>query len=152
MSKQKTATRGIFFQELFQFGLYKRTQGRLTRQVTCGVIWVAFVLASWRLWDFLRGVEMPSSLRSVESLIEFGVPGLLLITGLWLGLRLVNMPRFADFLIAVEAEMNKVSWPSKPELIRSSLVVIFVIFALAGVLFMFDVLWQFVFQWIGVRS
>ena len=32
----------------------------------------------------------------------------------------MNMPRFADFLIAVEAEMNKVSWPSKAELIRSS--------------------------------
>jgi preprotein translocase subunit SecE len=152
MSKQKTATRGVFVQELFQFGLYKRTQGRMTRQVTCGVIWVGFVLASWRLWDFLRGVEMPSSLRSVESIVELGVPALLLIGGLWLGLRLVNMPRFADFLIAVEAEMNKVSWPSKPELIRSSLVVIFVIFALAAVLFMFDIVWQALFKLIGVRT
>ena len=31
--------------------------------------------------------------------------------GLWLGYRIVNVPQFADFLIAVEAEMNKVSWP-----------------------------------------
>ena len=38
--------------------------------------------------------------------------GLLLLLGLWIGYRLVNMPQFADFLIAVEAEMNKVSWPS----------------------------------------
>jgi preprotein translocase subunit SecE len=64
--------------------------------------------------------------------------------------RLVNMPRFADFLIAVEAEMYKVSWPSRTELIRSSLVVIFVIFALSVVLFGFDAFWMGLFQWIGV--
>ncbi len=46
--------------------------------------------------------------------------------------------------------MYKVSWPSKPELVRSSLVVIFVIFFLAAVLFGFDVVWRFVFQAIGV--
>ncbi|MCO6458406.1 MAG: preprotein translocase subunit SecE [Pirellulaceae bacterium] len=152
MSKQKTATTGMFLQELFQFGLYKRTQGRLTRQVTCGVIWVTFALAAWRLWDFLNGTTLPSSLRAAEPFIEAGVPALLLGIGLWLGVRLVNLPRFADFLIAVEAEMNKVSWPSRPELIRSSLVVIFVIFAMAFVLFAFDVIWQFVFNWIGVRT
>lgn len=142
----------MFLQELFQFGLYKRTQGRLTRQVTCGVIWVTFALAAWRLWDFLNGTTLPSSLRAAEPFIEAGVPALLLGIGLWLGVRLVNLPRFADFLIAVEAEMNKVSWPSRPELIRSSLVVIFVIFAMAFMLFAFDVIWQFVFNWIGVRT
>ena len=51
-----------------------------------------------------------------------------------------------DFLIAVEADMNKVSWPSKGELIRSSVVVIFVIFMLAVVLFGYDVLWQYLFK------
>ena len=34
------------------------------------------------------------------------------------------MPAFADFLIAVEAEMNKVSWPTRTELFRGSMVVI----------------------------
>ena len=32
----------------------------------------------------------------------------------------VNLPVFADFLIAVEAEMNKVSWPTRGELFRGS--------------------------------
>ena len=58
--------------------------------------------------------------------------------------------KFADFLIAVEAEMNKVSWPAWSELVRSSIVVIFVIFFLAMVLFGYDMLWQFVFKTIGV--
>jgi preprotein translocase subunit SecE len=74
----------------------------------------------------------------------------LLVGGMWLSFRIVNMPRFADFLIAVEAEMNKVSWPSKGELIRSSLVVIFVLFFLMAVLFGFDLLWGVLFEAIGI--
>ena len=42
------------------------------------------------------------------------------------------------------------SWPSKEELIRSSLVVIFMMFFLALVLFGFDLFWQFLFKWLGV--
>ena len=40
----------------------------------------------------------------------------------------MTQQQFADFLIAVEAEMTKVSWPSRGELVRSSIVVILVIF------------------------
>ena len=42
--------------------------------------------------------------------------------------------QFADFLIAVEAEMAKVSWPTRSELIHSSLVVIITIIGLAAML------------------
>ena len=58
------------------------------------------------------------------------------------------MPTFADFLIAVEAEMNKVSWPSRGELFRASIVVMLVIFVLAAVLFGFDVMWEFLLGWL----
>jgi preprotein translocase subunit SecE len=64
----------------------------------------------------------------------------------------VNWPRFADFLIAVEAEMNKVTWPSKDELVRASIVVMFTIFFLAMALFVFDIVWQAFFNAIGVTS
>ena len=63
--------------------------------------------------------------------------------------RVVNMPRFADFLIAVEAEMNKVSWPSRSELVRSSIVVLITIFVLAVVLFAYDMFWGVVAAGIG---
>jgi preprotein translocase subunit SecE len=82
--------------------------------------------------------------------MEFIVPGLILAVGCWFSYRLVNYPQFADFLIAVEAEMNKVSWPSQTELIRSSLVVIFMMFFLAILLFGFDLFWQVLFTAIGV--
>jgi len=62
----------------------------------------------------------------------------------------VNVPQFADFLIAVEAEMAKVSWPTRTEVYRSSAVVLVMIFSLAVVLFVFDFLWSQLFQWIGV--
>jgi len=78
------------------------------------------------------------------------VPGALLLAGGWFGFRVVNWPRFADFLIAVEAEMAKVSWPGKTELVRASIVVIFTIFFLAMILFVFDIAWQAVFRALGV--
>jgi preprotein translocase subunit SecE len=75
----------------------------------------------------------------------------LVLLGLWVAFRIVNVPRFADFLISVEAEMNKVSWPSKTELWRATAVVIFVIFALSFILFMFDAIWSFLFKLLQIR-
>ena len=58
-------------------------------------------------------------------------PALLLLAGLVDLLPGGELPGFADFLIAVEAEMNKVSWPSRGELFRASIVVLVMIFVLA---------------------
>jgi preprotein translocase subunit SecE len=64
----------------------------------------------------------------------------------------VNYPRFADFLIAVEAEMNKVMWPSQDELVRSSLVVIVLLLAFAGLMYVFDMIWVGLFWLMGIRA
>jgi len=66
------------------------------------------------------------------------VPFALLAGGLWASFRVVQFPPFADFLISVEGEMNKVSWPARGELLRASVVVMFVIFFLAFILFAYD--------------
>ena len=60
--------------------------------------------------------------------------------------RVVNVPAFADFLIAVEAEMNKVSWPTRAELFRASMVVLIVMFRLAFILAAFDLFWKVLFH------
>jgi preprotein translocase subunit SecE len=122
--------------EMFQIGLYKPSQGRITRQATCGTLWLVTVIAAWRLYTVL--FSYPS--------LQYSLPLGLIVVGLWASYRLVNYARFADFLIAVEAEMNKVSWPSWLELTRSSMVVIFVMFALAAILLLLDGLWTFVFK------
>ncbi|MDG2222498.1 MAG: preprotein translocase subunit SecE [Rubripirellula sp.] len=103
-------------------------------------------MGCWALNSTLRGSSESSSLLPTL------LPGLLLFCGAWFGFRVVNWPRFADFLIAVEAEMNKVTWPSKDELVRASIVVMFTIFFLAIALFSFDVIWQTVFSFIGITS
>jgi preprotein translocase subunit SecE len=125
---------GAFVQELFRFGLYKRSQGRIARQVTFGSLALIFALAAWCLNDYYSN-------RSVG--FQFGVPLAVLVLGLWASFRVVQMPSFADFLISVEAEMNKVSWPARGELFRSSVVVMLMIFVLAFVLLIFDLMWKF---------
>jgi preprotein translocase subunit SecE len=141
MAKEKNATLSPIFRELFQFGIYKRSQGRIARQVTFAALVVGIVLGAWRLsiYEISAGREM-----------QYIVPFALALVGAWLAYRLVNIPNFADFLIAVEAEMNKVSWPTRGELMRSSLVVIFCIFFLAAVLFGFDLFWRNLLQLLRV--
>ena len=125
-----------------QTGLYKRNQGRIARQVTFAALALTVAFGVYELYGALS--------MNGSALVEYGIPAAVLAIGVWLSYRVVNLPRFADFLIAVEAEMNKVSWPSRGELIRSSLVVIFVIFFLALLLFAYDFIWQTVFTAIGV--
>ncbi len=126
-----------FIQELFHRGIYKRTQGRITRQVTWASMVIVMFLGVWRLEQTLTTV--------MERGWRYALCALLFAAGVWVAYRIVNMPAFADFLIAVEAEMNKVSWPTRGELFRSSLVVLVTIFFLAVVLFFFDFVWAQVF-------
>ncbi len=145
MSKQKAMAAGSLVGEIFQVGLYKPSQGRVTRQATCAVFWVVLAMAAWTSYQTLLG----KSLFGTDTW-QYIVPLTILVAGFWATFRVVNYPKFADFLIAVEAEMNKVSWPSRGELIRSSIVVIFVIFSLAIILFGFDLFWRGLFQFCGI--
>ncbi len=131
---------------LFQASFYKPNQGRIVRQLTALAIWVVVALGCYRLGVSLRGVF------GGNPWLETGIPLTLFAAGAWFGFRLVNWPRFADFLISVEAEMAKVTWPAKPELIRASIVVIVTIVILAITLFLFDIVWQWFFALIGVTS
>ncbi len=143
MGKERAAPMGLFLREMFQFGVYKGSQGYVARRSTFAALAVTFLMGSFRLFVTLRPrIDGPG--------VGYLAAGGLLVVGLWFSYRIVNFPKFADFLIAVEAEMNKVSWPTRGELMRSSIVVIFVILSLAAILFCFDLFWQTVFQWLGV--
>ena len=119
--------------ELLSFQSYKRNQGRVTRQVTTAGIALVALLGTISLSQ--------GPLADVQNAaVRVGVPTALFLIGLWLAFRIVNYSQFADFLISVEAEMNKVSWPSRNELFRASIVVIVVIFFLAALLFIYDII------------
>jgi preprotein translocase subunit SecE len=133
---------GSFWSELLAADLYKRNQGRLARQLTAAgiaamVVAGAYVLSQGPLAGMERGVRV-------------GVPLLITVAAAWVVYRLVNYPRFAEFLISVEAEMGKVSWASRDEVIRATIVVLSTMFFLGVVLFFYDLLWQKILFWIGV--
>jgi len=137
--KERRMTAGTYW--LFQTGLYKRHQGRITRQVTFFALVGGFGFGCWRL---------SRELMNYGTAWQIGVPLAVFAACAWVAYRLVNLPRFADFLIAVEAEMAKVSWPTRSELIRSSMVVIATIVGLAAILFAYDWFWTFLFSRLGV--
>jgi len=132
-----------FIQQLFQIGVYKRSQGRIARQVTFAALAITIALGLWQLSTTLKLAKWVGDLNDYG--FYLWLPGLLLLAGLWVIYRAVNLPNFADFLIAVEAEMNKVSWPGRTELLRASLVVLVTIFVLAALLATFDFAWAALF-------
>jgi preprotein translocase subunit SecE len=142
-----------FIGELLSARLYKPNQGRIARQVTCGAIWLGFAIAAWRWFETRYGFMWLGDYVNAATwdTLRYALPGLLLLVGVWFGYRLVNWPKFADFLIAVEAEMNKVTWPSQDELVRSSVVVIIMLVLFTLVLYSFDIIWYQVFVWLGIR-
>lgn len=121
----------------------------MVRQLTCLAIWAASLLGSWRFYQtFLMDADFGVGWQGAA--IRWLPPILLCFVGVWVGYRLVNWPKFADFLISVEAELSKVSWPSWPELYRASIVVIFTIAFLAVLLFAYDFIWVSLFQWLDI--
>jgi preprotein translocase subunit SecE len=143
MSKEGDSTANAYLRDLFSLEVYKRSQGRLARQITFAVLAFAIALGAWALKNTLTDPN-----RSQWTVIS--IAGGVLAIGVWVSFRVVNIPRFADFLIAVEAEMNKVSWPTRTELFRASTVVIVVMFGLATALYAYDVLWQQLVTALGV--
>lgn len=129
--------------ELTQVGLYKRNQGRVVRQATFGAVAAFSVFGAWRLhgtlgsWGFETGWQL-------------GLPVLCVLILLWVAFRVLNIPEVADFLIGVEAEMRKVTWPTRTELVRSCVVVLVTMFTLAACLTVYDFVWASFLRWSGI--
>jgi preprotein translocase subunit SecE len=152
MSKENTAPSTALWSELFHVALYKPTQGRTTRQVTGFTLAIIVCVGAWRLYSlglvpdtFTLGGGAQGGL---DIPLRFPVSVLLAVVGSWIAYRVVNWPQFADFLIGVEAEMNKVSWPGWTELKRSSIVVIVLIFGLTAVLYAYDIIWYVLLRYV----
>ena len=139
MAKQET---GTFWSELTAIGLYKSSQGRLARQLTAAALGIMVVSGAYIL--------SVGPLSGQSKAVQSAVPLAIVAIGGWVVFRLVNYPRFAEFLISVEAEMGKVSWAPKQELYRATIVVLSTMAFLAVVLFAYDFIWQTFFQMIHV--
>jgi preprotein translocase subunit SecE len=141
MAEKKDIAAPSFFSELFQVDLYKPSMGKIVRQVVFFTLLVIFIVAGWRMQTAFGLAGTRNGLT-----LFLGVSAV----GAWISYRLVNYPRLADFLISVEGEMAKISWPTKTELIRSAIVVIVVMIILSVLLWVFDAVWFKLFTWLGI--
>ena len=84
-------------------------------------------------------------------MLKYSLAGAILLFGLWFGWRLVNWVTFGDFLISVEAEMAKVSWPGRSELKSATIVVLVVFLFLAGLFLVYDFALISIFRVVGIQ-
>lgn len=131
-----------FFGNLVRADAYKPTQGWHARLWTA--VGLGALVAAGLYVLYLRLADETSAPA------RFGIPAALAAAFGWFIYRLIHYPPFADFLIATEAEMNKVSWTTWPELKRATLVVITTVFLLAIYLFGVDLVWQALLKFLGV--
>jgi len=130
--------------ELFRFGIYKSNQGRMVRQFT---FFAVAVIAAFGCMTLANGPLM-SSAKSVQ----VGVPLLIWLFVCWVAFRMVNIPRFADFLVSVESELEKVTWPTRHEVVQATIVVLCMMLFLGVFLFLVDLVWTWLFSVIRFKE
>jgi preprotein translocase subunit SecE len=142
--KPSGKARGRFAQFLVNLGQvapYKPLQGWYARLYTAIGLGVIVVLGVWRLEE---------TVRDYSNATRYGIPTAVGLVLGWIIFRLVQFPPFVEFLIATEAEMNKVSWTSRDDLYRATSVVLTTVFLVAVFLFGVDWVWSNLLQLIGV--
>lgn len=139
MAKAKAET--TFFGNFLIPGLFKPNQGRVVRQVTAAAVGIVAVAAAWRLRVTILADYAPQ--------VGLFVPLAIALLGIWFAYRLVNWPPFANFLIAVEGELDKVSWSDWDYLVRATIVVLVVMFTTGAYLYFADFFWQQLFSFVG---
>ena len=103
--------------------IYKRTQGKNSRLWTAMTLMLIVAIGCWRLHEKLLvfgdvwlDTMIPAAVCAVFGALIY-----------WLS----NKPVIADFLIAAEGEIKKVSWSSRKEIVNSTLIVISVVAIMA---------------------
>ncbi|MDR2115042.1 MAG: preprotein translocase subunit SecE [Planctomycetaceae bacterium] len=134
------------FKELFRIRRYKNNQGRWVRRLTMFGVWAVFICGAYKFTQL--AFDWAPLLR--EQGIRYIVAMLFILVGMWFGYRLVQLPVFADFLVSVESEMVKVSWPDKAELYSSTIVVLVMFAILSTMIYLFDLVWVFIFNSLGI--
>ncbi len=125
-----------FLKELVSTNIYKGSQGRICRRFT----FIGFSLV-FIFWGY--SIYRTQTFGPQGSMIAAIIVALL---GTWSSFRAINYPIFADFLVSVEAEMTKVSWPTKEELYANTKVVIIFMFIFTVLIYLYDVIFRFIFS------
>lgn len=141
---------GLEEQGWFHETAYKRVLGRLVRRLTILGILIVGGTGVYSLvyqgslpdhWVVTVPFSDPAQTFTLLPDAKYSVPSLLIALTVWVAWRAVNMPQFAEFLIATEAEMNKVSWSSRKRLAQDTVVVLVCTVAMALFLLAVDLFW-----------
>lgn len=124
--------------------IYKPGQGYWTRMLTAvGAGTLVLVGVAWLWWQLAVIPTHTVYYQAGVSVAVIAVFGGLIY---WI----LNRPRVVDFLIATEAEMKKVNWPTRREILGSTWVIICGTFLLAALLAVVDLVFGSVFLKIGI--
>src|SRR4030042_5883948 len=123
------------------FDIYKRGQGKYTRLCSAFAIAIIAGLGSLQLYKKLQAGDLG---LWAETMVPAGLFVILAILIFWL----VDKPSLAEFLIAAEGEMKKVSWSSRQEIAVSTFIVIVVVIAMAVLLGTTDIGFRTLFTWL----
>lgn len=104
--------------------IYKRGQGKNARLWTAVVLFAVAAIGCWKLHLRLQVSENVWIHTLIPSLVCAGLAGVIY----WIS----NIPTIADFMIAAEGEIKKVSWSSRKEIVNSTVIVIIVVVAMAA--------------------
>ena len=130
--------------------IYKPGQGYYTRMLSA--IGAGMLVLAGAAWLYLKVVPRyfvsSDNLLYIQASFAVGLIGVMAVA-IYFAL---NRPRVVDFMIAVEAEMKKVNWPSRKEVIGSTWVVILGTLLIAALLFVINLFFGWFFMVIGILA
>ncbi|MHC4616237.1 MAG: preprotein translocase subunit SecE [Planctomycetota bacterium] len=127
-----------------RFDIYKRGQGKYTRLCSAFGFGIIAALGCLQLYKWLRAVDLGFSPRRALWVVTM-VPASILVACFLFIFWLINKASVADFMIAAEGEVKKVSWSSRREVAVSTFVVIVVVAVMAVLLGITDTFFYWLF-------
>jgi preprotein translocase SecE subunit len=121
------------------FGIYKPGQGKYTRLGSAFGFGIVVVLGCLLLYRKLEGADLG---LWVATMVPVGISAGFALLIFWLS----SKPLVADFLIAAEGEMKKVSWSSRKEIAVSTFIVIVLVVIMAILLGVADLSFKLFFS------
>ena len=138
---------------------YKSGQGSLARLIAWVALLATLALGCVELYSWIRSPQTDAPLVDAalfRDLPFFGTTfswkfllcALIFFAGLWLSRKIMRRRKTVDALIETEQELRKVSWPTRDESINATGVVILVSILLTAALFIFDLMFVEIFDWV----
>jgi preprotein translocase SecE subunit len=150
---------GLEEQGWFHTHRYKPALGQRVRRLTIvgilviGATGIVSMTSAGTLPEtWVTNIPFVAEPVTVMTNVRYVVPTVLILVTLWVAFRVVNLPTFAEFLIATEAEMNKVSWTGRRRLLQDTVVVLITTFLMTMFLLVVDLFWGWLLSqsWVGV--